>query len=46
MAGIAKKKQKVEETLSLASLPSVIPKEAGLPRSSVENKSRVDIELD
>ncbi|CAI8597633.1 unnamed protein product [Vicia faba] len=42
----SRNKQKVEDTLSLASLPSVIPKEADLPRSSVENKSRVDTELD
>ncbi|CAJ2644547.1 unnamed protein product [Trifolium pratense] len=42
----SKNKQKVEETLSSATLPSAIPKEVNLSRRSVENKSREDVELD
>ncbi|XP_027190608.1 protein MODIFIER OF SNC1 1-like [Cicer arietinum] len=42
----SKNKQKVEEISSLAALPTAIPKETNLPRSSVENKPREDIGLD
>ncbi|MCI17988.1 protein MODIFIER OF SNC1 1-like, partial [Trifolium medium] len=40
-----KNKQKVEE-ISLAALPTAISKEAGISRSSVENKLKEDIKLD
>lgn len=42
----SKNKQKVEEPLSVAALPSATAKEVNLSRSSVENKARKDVELD